>query len=89
MFVKLFLILAIGHISVRGSPFELLENYIEGFEKNMDHLRSYLKSGGWQQKTHQNYIREEEHRKGKLEKYILIIQIFNIKTINDCIISKS
>ncbi|KAH1011254.1 hypothetical protein HUJ04_000666 [Dendroctonus ponderosae] len=50
-------------ISVRGSPFELLENYIEGFEKNVDHLRSYLKSGSWQQKTLQNYIQEEAHIK--------------------------
>uniref|UniRef100_A0AAR5Q9H8 Glucose-methanol-choline oxidoreductase N-terminal domain-containing protein n=1 Tax=Dendroctonus ponderosae TaxID=77166 RepID=A0AAR5Q9H8_DENPD len=61
--LKLFFILAIGQISVRGSPFELLENYIEGFEKNVDHLRSYLKSGSWQQKTLQNYIQEEAHIK--------------------------
>ncbi|KAL1502403.1 hypothetical protein ABEB36_007549 [Hypothenemus hampei] len=30
--------------TVHGSPFELLENYIENFQYNLDHLKTYLSS---------------------------------------------
>ncbi|XP_050302404.1 glucose dehydrogenase [FAD, quinone]-like [Anthonomus grandis grandis] len=43
MIVKLFcFLLMVQNLSVYGSVFELLDNYIENFDKRLDHLKSYL-----------------------------------------------
>lgn len=67
MLLKLFCALAVFQIGVQGSPFELVENYIEDFTKDIKEVTTYLDSKANAQIQNQYFKFSEEENKIKGE----------------------
>lgn len=67
MLLKLFCALAAFEIGVQGSPFELVENYIEDFTKDIKEVTTYLdsKANAQIQNHYFKFSEEESKIKGK------------------------